>query len=251
MRPSAARRSATSAIRLFTRRRQPGPVSPTPRRSAGAATSPSPAARKHASAPSSQTGPAAEALADPTRRSGHRSASSRGTPRPTAPSPGRASAGSAASCRVLLPIARKSTLAAPTSASATSSSGSVGASAARQITTPKPTRTMTSGRGPVRPRGGHDETADDRADAHRRGHEAERLAAAVEASRARRPAASPGTRRRACRRGPSSAAGSRAPGVRRDVAEAVAQLALAARRGHARLQRGEVQLTSEAPPRRS
>ena len=58
---------------------------------------------------------------------------------------------------------------------------------------------------------GHEQPADDRADAHRRGHEAEARRRRREGRGGHHRAASPGTRRRGSRRAPSSPAGSRAP----------------------------------------
>jgi hypothetical protein len=60
--------------------------------------------------------------------------------------------GSAVSWRVAFPVDMNEMLAAPTNASATSSSASTGATVASDIATPKPVAATTSGHVPVRPR---------------------------------------------------------------------------------------------------
>ena len=59
--------------------------------------------------------------------------------------------GSLVSWSVVLPVARKVMLAAPTSAMATSATGRVGAAAAPRMATPKAAAEPVRGRSPVRP----------------------------------------------------------------------------------------------------
>ena len=136
-------------------------------------------------------------------------------------------AGSAVSCSVELPVAMNEMLAPPASASAISSSGRVGASGGERHRDAERRRREHERTQPGLALGGHEQPADDRADAHRRGHEAEAGGAGVQAPAAPSPAASPGTRRSGS---PTSAHHQqRHRELRRaaDVAQALAQLARA------------------------